>query len=176
MYKITDRWTTRDGSWEPSNKEYSITKEMADKYGNNFPQKGGATHLFARIEGGPSQKIRFSTRDSNINVSRYLEQSGWANIPIEHGSAYNPDRGESGWWNMRVEDAAGEIAEGFGLPYSWHVSNFVVFKWQEGDVEEPDEPVDDGPEVPPTDPDKHVIATIYLYSDGTYEKHENQDG
>src|SRR5690606_29705865 len=133
MYRVVDVFTTKDGSWFPDGEPYSVTYEMARKYSNNFPEKGGATHLFARVEGGPSNRVRFFTRDNQHQVVKEIGPSGWANIPIEHGSAYNPDRGETGWWNMQVEDAPSEVAEGFGLPFSWHVSNFVVFRWEEND-------------------------------------------
>lgn len=162
MYKVTDRFTTRDGSWEPTGEPYSITPEMAAKYGDNFPEKGAATHLFAKIVGGPighaafTKGIRFFTRDEAINAYPEAEASGWAHEPLTNSSAYNPDRGETGWWNAQVVGAPSEVAEGLGLPYGWHVSNFVVFEWQDSDVD-PGE----GPEIPDDrEGQVWVIATV----------------
>ena len=97
-------------------------------------------------------------------------ESGWANFNIEHGSGYAPERGEAGWWNVKVADAPSEIAHDIGLPHSWHVSTFLIFVWDEAALPEPPD-TGDGPDEPenPEQPgsEKHVVRVELHYSDGS---------
>lgn len=170
MYKLTKKFTSRDGKLELDNRPYGITQEGLNEIGDAKPHLGGATHIFVKINGGSSNKAHFSTRDGQINLVREEKaETGWAEYGLEHGSAYNPDRGEVGWWSVRVDGAPSEVVEGIGLPYSWHVSHFLVFEWQEGGTVEPESepeiPEENGPEIPGI---KKYFAI--LYTDGTWVK------
>lgn len=185
MYRATKIFTSRDGKLDPDDREYGITQEGIDEIGNAKPHMGGATHIFVKTKGGPSDRVRFFTRDNLHNfIHTEKAESGWAELPIEHGSGYDPDLGQVGWWSVKVEGAPSDIVEGIGLPHSWHVSTFVVFEWDESQEEEetPDpETPDDGPEIPgtPEQPNKEIrlelhistagyAAHLRLYTDGTY--------
>lgn len=148
MYRVTDLFTTQDGRWDRHSEPYDIKPEMAQKYNDPaFTEKGCATCLFVKVVGGPSKRVRFWV-DNGPEAIREVNAQGWANIPIFHSSAYNPDRGERGPWNVEVLDdnSDQDKVSGLGLPYSWHVSSFVVFEWVEGDSGNGDN--GDGPDLP----------------------------
>lgn len=184
MYKLAKMFTSRDGMLEPDSREYGISAENLAEIKDVKNYLGGATHIFVRIDGGPSQQARFFTRNNALSFVRSEKpESGWAEYELEHGSGYAPERGEIGWWNVEVEGAPSEVVEGIGLPHSWHVSHFLIFSWQESDVTDPPAPqTDDGPTVPeqpPVNPSKQLrleisistqgyAATIQLFDDGTY--------
>lgn len=170
-YKATKIFTSRDGRLDPDDREYGIDQEGLDILGDDRPHLGGATQIFAKTEGGPSDTILFSSRDGQYNFPiDEKPESGWASFDLTHDNAsYNPDRGEVGWWNVSVADAPSDVVEGIGLPYSWHVSTFIVFEWV--DEDEDGGETGEGPEIP-TDPDpeeRNLLATILLFDDGTYE-------
>lgn len=170
MYRLIKKFTSRDGKLEVDSREYGITQEGIDELGDARPHLGGATHIFVKTVGGPSNRVRFFTRDNQHQIVREEKLSGWAEYGLEHGSGYVPSRGELGWWNVRVEDAPSEIVEGIGLPNSWHVSTFLVFKWDEDATGEiPEVPDEDGPEIPET-PDEGEEIFIELIMHGkTYK-------
>lgn len=173
-YKATKIFTSRDGKLEVDNREYGMEQEGLDELGDAKPHLGGATQIFVKVKDGPSNKVRFFTRDGGVSVVREEKpESGWAVYELTHdNAAYNPDRGEVGWWNVQVEDAPSDVVEGIGLPYSWHVSTFVVFEWVDEDEEtDPDDgDVGEPPDIPdPELGEKNLLATVYLYDDGTYE-------
>lgn len=166
-YKLTERFTSRDGRMEVDPRQYGMTQHGLDVVGAAAPHLGGATHIFVRVDGGPETEVNFFTRDRNLSFVRQPKpESGWAVWELTKNNAgYNPDRGEVGWWNARVEAAESEVLEDVGLPKNEHVSTFGVFTWTEGDAggggsEGPDVPVE-----PPAE--KTVFAT--LYTDGTWE-------
>lgn len=175
-YKLTERFTSRDGKLEPDPRQFGMTEHGLDVIGAAKDQLGGATQIFARVDGGPNRAVDYFTRDNKLNFVRDPKpESGWSVWDLTHDSAgYNPDKGEVGWWNAKVDGADSEIAENIGLPYSWHVSTFLVFTWTEEDIDSSQHTHDDGNEgpqipTPPTEPDtKTVFAT--LYTDGTWVK------
>lgn len=183
MYRLTKRFTSRDGHLEVDNREYGITQEGLDELGNAKPHLGGATHIFVRMDGGPSNMARFFTRNESLSFVRAEKpETGWADFQLDHGSGYVPERGEVGWWNVEVDGAESETAEGIGLPNSWHVSTFLIFSWDESS--QPEIP-DGGPSVPeqPSPNPKTLrlefsistegyAAHVRLYIDGTYEMDE----
>lgn len=158
MYRLIDTFTTRDGRWEVDEREYGLDQEHLQRYGADAPHLGGATHIFAKTEGGPSNTIRFFTRDNQHSFPIAEKANGWAEFGLTHDNAtYKPNQGEVGWWNVQVEGAPSDIVEGIGLPYSWHVSTFLVFGWDETDVPEgPPDPV----EPPPTVGEDHIQIFI----------------
>lgn len=171
MYKLTKRFTSRDGRLEVDNREFGITQEGVEIVADVKMHLGGATHIFAKTEGGNSNKFIASTRDGQHNIPfDEKPESGWANFNIEHGSAYNPTRGEEGWWDVRVADAPSEVAKHIGLPFSWHVSTYLVFTWDEsgengnGEGENGGENGEEGEM-----PEIVSIETIINFSDGSQQ-------
>ena len=146
VYLLKDIFTTRDGSWEASEKP-GAAPEWARAYlrpvgaPDYFDDAGGDHHLFAAVLGLDgefmrNQRIRFwSDGFDKLGDAAYegyiLREtkpgSGWINIPIGPGSSYVPERGESGPWCWAPEGAA-DVVCGGGLPAKQHVSIFAV--WQ----------------------------------------------
>lgn len=177
MYKLSKRFTSLHGKLEVDDRRihgyrYGMTQEGLNEIGDAKPHLGGATHIFVKINGGPSNAARFFTRNNQLSFVRSEKpESGWADYNIEHGSGYQPDLGQIGWWNVEVDGAPSERVEDIGLPFSEHISTFLVFDWVEGsEIENPDE----GPEVPeqlnPSEPPIERKIVGYLYSDGTWER------
>lgn len=164
MYKLKKMFTSRDGKLEVDDREYGIDQEGLDEIGDAKPHMGGATHIFVKSEGGPSNSALFTSRDGKYQIEREeKEESGWANFNIEHGSGYKPEVGEVGWWSTQIANAPSEVVEGLGLPHSWHVSHFVVFIWDEEGEETPEEPGE--PENPPVEEpptENSVWVTVYV--------------
>jgi hypothetical protein len=148
VYRVTDIFTTRDGSWEPSDKPGSLPQWARDSYlrpwgaPDYFDDAGGDHNLFARVldqQGNPvkTADLIIGWSDGFHLVGRAdfaqsikmtmtpKEKSGWANQPIWNG--YNPDAGEVGAWCWCPRGAA-DVMVGGGMPFKWHVSTFVV--WQ----------------------------------------------
>lgn len=186
MYKLIKRFTSLDGKLEVDDRQvngyrYGMTQAGLDEIGDAKQHLGGATHLYVKIKGGPSNQVKFFTRDNQLSFVRSEKsESGWAEYPLEHGSGYRPDQGQIGWWKVQVEGAPSEVVEDLGLPFSHHISTFLVFDWVEGGVVEPEEPGEEGPQIPGENnlrlefsifvPD-YAVA-VRLYTDGTYELDE----
>lgn len=149
MYKVVDMFTTRDGSWTPNGELYSITPEMASKYGADAKELGGATQIFVKLIGGPGSQIRFFTVAGFVETHP-AKENGWANCSMANpGSGYNPNN-NTGPWSVMADTQPSEIVSGIGLPFGWHVSTFIVYEW----VEDGDPDTGEGPTEPtePTDP------------------------
>lgn len=181
-YKATTVFTSRDGRLDPDDREYGIEQEDLEFLGDAKPHLGGATQIFMKTINGPSNSFIVSSRDGAYNFPAHEKpESGWAVFDLNHGNAsYIPDRGETGWWNVKVAGAPSDTVEGIGLPFSWHVSTFIVFEWvDEEQPEEPGTPGDGGPEIP-GEPDEKKLrlefsisapgyaAAVQLFTDGTY--------
>lgn len=140
MLKIIDRFTTRDGSWEPNDKAFSITPIAAAKYAN-VPGKGAAHHVFVHVPQGTGV-VEFNTLNRKNKKEYYSFQDGWVNHPI--WEAYVPERDGQGAWHVWVDgERITRDGEGIGLPYGWHVSTFLVV-----DDSAPDVVIPPGPSVP----------------------------
>lgn len=146
VYLLKDLFTTRDGSWEFSDKP-GAAPEWARAYlrpvgaPDYFDDAGGDHHLFAAVIGLDGQLMRnqriFFWSDGfdklgDASYEGYIFRetkagSGWINIPIGPGSSYVPERGESGPWCWAPLGAA-DVVCGGGLPAKQHVSTFAV--WQ----------------------------------------------
>ena len=146
VYVLKDLFTTRNGSWEGSDKPGSVP-EWAHEYlrpvgaPDFFDDAGGDHHLFAAVIGLdgryiPQKRIIFWSdgidKLADAGYQGYVhretkERSGWINIPIGPGSSFVPERGESGPWCWAPTGAADVICGG-GLPAKQHVSTFAV--WQ----------------------------------------------
>lgn len=119
--RLVDRFTTHDGSWEPNGQPYSITAEAARDYAD-CPFKGAANHIIVKAPAGT--RITCQTDDLKNATNFVVGQPDWINFPLYHSSAYNPDSGARGPWQVWANGAL--VADGIGLPYGWHVSTFLV--------------------------------------------------
>lgn len=123
MIKLLDRFTTQDGSWDVDiTKPYGVDLLHLDKYRNQAAQLGGANHIYVHVPDGA--RTMFRTADGENQTTLAPVHEGWVNFPLYHSSAYNPDTGAVGPWEVWVNST--RIAEGIGLPYGWHVSTFLV--------------------------------------------------
>lgn len=140
VYRLVDLFTTRDGSWEPSEKPGSVPQWARSEYLKPFghPQyndDGGADHhLFGAVRGEygaliPSFPIVFWTYDDNRNRTvQQAKRHGWANIVTYSSSSFSPERGERGPWAWQPASVNADIVVGGGLPANWHVSWFAVWE------------------------------------------------
>lgn len=148
VYRVKDIFTTRDGSWEPSDQPGARPQWARDTYlrpwgaPDYFDDAGGDHNLFARVldlDGQPvkrqdliicwSDGLHLLGRpdfDQFIKMTMTpKEKSGWGNQPI--WNSFSPERGEVGAWCWCPRGAA-DVVVGGGLPNNWHVSWFAV--WQ----------------------------------------------
>lgn len=129
--KVIERFTTKNGSWEPTGEQFSITPAAAAKYAA-YPAKGAANHI--HVKAAPGTVVTFNTSDGKNPVELMVGPSGWVNLGMTHDASYNPDTGAVGPWGVWI--GGEQIASGIGLPYGWHVATFLVLG--EGDsVPEP---------------------------------------
>ena len=159
VYRIKDIFTTRDGSWDVSNKPGSIEQWARDEYLTaQFDDAGADRHIFGRINHAigtfdPTGSIRYWTYndEGNDSIQAVKPHSGWGNIVMYSSSSFVPARGERGPWAWRPSVVHADEVRGAGMPQNWHVSWFAV--WQ-AEVYQPDV-VD-----PPIDPDRPTDAAI----------------
>ena len=171
MYRVKDVFTTRDGNMDPNGdpREYGISKEMMEKYGHEIEDKGCATCIFVKLEGGVSDTVFFFTNGGHSEEHK-VRQDRWAQTNMYNpGSGYNPDNKE-GPWSVHAKDAASDIYGGIGLPYGWHVSTFVVLEWEEG-ADGGNGETGEGPEEPeePEGLDKYPIYITFDIMGESYE-------
>lgn len=155
-FRVRDAFTTRDGSWEPSDKPGSVPQWARDSYlkpltSPYYNDDGGADHhLFGAIlqTSGlltPFASFDFWTHTDNRNhIVVKAKKHGWANQVIF--SHFSPERGERGAWAWRPSGVPADVFIGGGMPNNLHVSWYVV--WESvvgsGEVDPPDNPPDDG--------------------------------
>ena len=158
--RLVDVFTTRDGSWEVSDKPGSIEAwaRQAYLYPPNDPrynaQGGGDVNLFVLLKDPDGNHLpgagawfwsdgldKLALKNEAFApylTTRDAEPSGWANIPLAASSGYDytKDRGPWCWTTYGYAD----VLIGGGLPGWWHVSMFGVWQIQMGAVEPPVEP------------------------------------
>ena len=155
-YVIKDVFTTRDGSWEPSEKMGSVDQWARDAYlkpfgaPDYFDDAGADHHIFACVLGldgkpVPEYEIRYwsdgfaqlgNPAYEGYVFRRTKPQSGWANIPMDSGACYFPENGQQGPWCWTPAGKA-EVFCGGGMPSNNHVSFFVVWQAVESVVNPP---------------------------------------
>ncbi|MFN8464294.1 MAG: M23 family metallopeptidase [Caldilineaceae bacterium] len=155
VYLIKDIFTTRDGSWDPKNVYGGVDQWARDTYlkpfgdPEYFDDAGADHHLFAAILDKDGKLLKnmdmlywsdgfaqlgnpaYSGYVQGSNGFRYprtKERSGWANIVMDPGSNYVPERGEMGPWCWVPFGLPAEVMCGGGMPAKQHISVFVV--WQ----------------------------------------------
>ena len=176
MYRFVEMFTSRDGNLDPNGdpREYGISKEMMDKYGNELTgvgisePKGCATCIYIKLDGGPAVKA-FAVTTAGHTEEPELAPDRWAHVVMANpGSGYNPEN-NVGPWTVHAFEFPSELVSGIGLPRGWHVTTFVVFVWVE--IEDPDEGTGEGPEVPepPEGLDKYPIYVTFSLGTKDYE-------
>ena len=146
VYRIKDLFTTRNGSWEPSNDYGSLPQWARDAYlkpsgAPDYFDDAGADHsLFALVlglDGKPVKTeilVRFWSdgfdKLGDPGYAGYVRStpkpgSGWAKNDIWNN--FKPEAGQQGAWCW-CPDGAADVALGGGMPNNHHVSTFVV--WQ----------------------------------------------
>lgn len=137
--RVIDIFTTRDGSWEPSDKPGSVPQWARDAYLKplNHPQyndDGGADHhIFGAVmqDGNlyPSYNIEYYTwSDGRNRTTQQTKRHGWANVVMYSSSNFVPERGERGPWAWKPSGIPADIVTGAGLPANQHVSFWAVWK------------------------------------------------
>ncbi|MEM7126124.1 MAG: peptidoglycan DD-metalloendopeptidase family protein [Chloroflexota bacterium] len=183
VYLLKDLFTTRDGSWEQSDKPGSLpawAREYLKPFGapDYFDDAGGDRHLFAAVIGLDGELMKqkqiaywsdgiHKLGDVEYDGFVYREtkdKSGWINIPIGPGSNFIPERGESGPWCW-APSGASDVVCGGGLPAKQHVSTFAV--WQavrksEFIVDDPDTPTDNGQDDQQDQQGNNTTTTIFV--------------
>ena len=156
VYRVADIFTTRDGSWDPSDKPGSVPQWARDAYLKplSHPQyndDGGADHhIFGavqQIDGSlyPSFPIQYFTwSDGGNRTVQAAKKHGWANIVMFASSKFVPERGERGPWAWKPAGVAADTVTGAGMPSNWHVSFWAVWR---PEAYMPDVPVI-GPDAP----------------------------
>jgi hypothetical protein len=144
IFVVRDLFTTRDGSWDVSEKFGSVDWWARNDYLRaQFDDAGADHHLFAAVLDEQGELIRgldvplqfwsdgfeqLASPSYNGYVYRETKRhSGWGNI-VMFGSSYVPQRGESGPWCWTIRNAASEVVCGGGMPSNLHISIFAV--WQ----------------------------------------------
>lgn len=153
MYKLEDRWTTRDGKWEVTGEMYGIDQAHLDQWGNERIEGKGCAHcIFVKLEGGPEDTVRFFT-DAGYSEEHPIDANRWAHATMYNpGSGYNPTK-VKGPWSVMAQDQS-EVVDDIGMPAGEHVSHFVVLKWVEEDTAPGPDPVPD----PVPTPDSFQVA------------------
>lgn len=140
VYRVVDLFTTRDGSWDPSDKPGSVPQWARNTYLKpmSHPQyndDGGADrHLFGAVEAEngsltPFFPIEFWTHADNSNRSiQHGKKHGWANMVMYVSSNFVPERNERGPWAWKPASVKADIVIGGGLPAKQHVSWWAVWK------------------------------------------------
>lgn len=161
IYRVRDIFTTRDGSWDVSNKPGSVPQWARDTYlkPGNHPQyndDGGADHhLFGAVAQGdrlqPYGAIHYWTHADNGNhIDQRVKLHGWGNIVMWGSSSFVPERGERGPWAWTPKGLNADIVIGGGMPKNEHVSFWAVWEpFVVPDVVTPPDPID-----PPTGGDE----------------------
>lgn len=177
VYRVRDIFTTRDGSWDVSNKPGSVPQWARDAYLKppSHPQyndDGGADHhLFGAVAQGdnlqPHGAIRYWTFDDNGNqTEQRVKLHGWANIVMWSSASFVPERGERGPWAWAPKDVNADIVVGGGMPANQHVSFFVVWEpYKLPAVITPPDPVD-----PPINPPTGIDPAALLAQIGKVQQ------
>ena len=149
VLRVKDVFTTRDGSWEPSQALGSLPQWARDLYlkpfnsPDRFDDAGGDHHVFGCVWDTPNNRpvksgaIHYYTWTDNANhVDMPVKTgSGWANVVMYN--KYFPDQGERGAWAWYPVGVPADVVLGGGMPYANHVSFFVSWELSTGAVIDP---------------------------------------
>ncbi len=147
VYVVKHLFTTRDGSWEPSDVMGAVEPWARDAYlkpwgaPDYFDDAGADHHLFGAVLDLDGRFVREAGivywsdgfgQLANPAYAGYVRRttkphSGWANLPMDGGANYFPENGQQGPWCWAPAGAS-EVVVGGGMPANHHVSVFAV--WQ----------------------------------------------
>lgn len=154
MYKLYKRATSRDGLLEADSRPYGMNQEFLNEFGPEIADKGCATCIFVKLDGGPANEVMFETT-GGYEEPHAVRADRWAQSSMYNpGSGYNPAN-LKGPWIVSAIGAPSEKVDDIGLPAGEHVTHFVVLRWEEG-AEIPEEEDDEGPD--PVDPPGESLA------------------
>lgn len=162
MYKLRKRFTTRDGVVDrPDPRPWGITQEVVDEFRPIMPpDKGCATCIFVRLEGGVAKDVFYETTGGH-HETHPIDALGWSHSSMYNpGSGYNWDTGR-GPWSVQAVGVPSETVDNIGLPNGEHVSTWVVLTWMD---EEEGEGSGEGPE--PVEPPPGYVPHIQIAIDG----------
>lgn len=168
MYKLRKRFTTVDGIvHKPDPRPYGITQADIDEFGPIMPpDKGCASCIFVRLEGGIAKDVFFETTGGH-HETHPIDGWGWAHSNMYGpGSCYDPEAGQVGPWSVQAVGVPSEIVDGIGLPQCHHVSTWAVLTWFDDDGGTGDG--DGGPE--PVDPPVDHVPTVQVTTQGDHVK------
>lgn len=163
MYKLRKRFTTRDGIVHtPDPRPWGITQEVINEFGPIMPpDKGCATCIFVRLEGGIATDVFFETTGQH-HETHPIDALKWAHSNMYNpGSGYNADTGR-GPWSVQAVGVPSEIVDNIGLPNGEHVSTWIVMTWFEDSQTDPGEG-SSGPE--PVEPPPGYVPHIQIAID-----------
>ncbi|MCP4128737.1 MAG: hypothetical protein GY753_17000 [Gammaproteobacteria bacterium] len=152
VWVIKDAWTTHNGNWrkgQGTERPHIWNRPLWAKadyllpsdHECNFDDAGADHHLFGAavwrdFTGGnvgcrliKGAGMHFWTWPDNSNHAGVDTKTGngWANIPLSKSSSFNPDQTQGPWsWKKY---GISDVAKGGGLPWSYHVTSFIV--WSE---------------------------------------------
>lgn len=161
VYKVKYLFSTRDGSWEPSDKPGSVPQWARDLFlfPPHHPQyndDGGADrHLFGAVLGDAGGMNAFGSilywtyTDNKNHTVQPVKKSGWANIIM-----WGPNDDIPGPWAWQPANVKADVVKGGGMPGGLHISWYAV--WER--VVIPAEPVDPPVDPPTTDPALRELA------------------
>jgi hypothetical protein len=167
VYVLKDLFTTRDGSWEPSEQPYAAPDWARAAYLDPgvFTKAFERTNLYAAVldeagnfmHGHPIlnwsdgfERLGDPGYDGFVRQNAW-EAPGWSTMVMYGSSSYAPGSGQSGPWCWMPAEVAAEVVCGGGLPDGEAVSIFAV--WQAVRAGDPTpEPTPDPTPEPTPDP------------------------
>jgi len=150
LYRIKQVFTTRDGSWEPSDKPGSIDQWAVNEWhsGRDWSGSGGTQNFFIKVldkSGKPLagkglffwQKGKSAAQATDTKTTG---PDGCENLPV--WNFYDPSKGETGGWSGTTVGRA-DVLTGVDLPGDWHVSTFAVLQETDAVIVPPVDPGDE---------------------------------
>lgn len=135
VWRLTDLWTTIEGSWEPSASVYSVPEWARSEFMSVFPMTGGNHNIYAVMLAPIGEGKVAPVRDERMkfwhNHGAFFQQPKSAGyFEQDIFGSFNPDAPEqSGGWSVSPEHPISDMVSGMGLPMNQHVSLFCVWRW-----------------------------------------------
>jgi hypothetical protein len=165
VYVLKDVFTTRDGSWEPSELPFAAPDWARAAYLDPgvFTKAFERTNLYAAvldeadnfIHGHPIlswsdgfERLGDASYDGFVRQNAW-ETPGWSTMVMYSSSSYAPGSGQTGPWCWMPADVAAEVVCGGGLPDGEAVSIFAVWQAMRADDVTPEPTPDPTPEPTP---------------------------
>lgn len=137
VWRLTDLWTTVNGSWEPSTSVYSVPAWAISEFASVFPMTGGDHNIYAIMLARNGENVVLPVRDQKMkfwhNHGVFVKEpkaSGYFEQDI-FGSFNPDDPAQRGGWSVAPSHPVADMVNGMGLPLNHHVSLFCVWRWIE---------------------------------------------